>query len=187
MNWTEAFLSAQRLAVDCHGEQKYGDHPYHEHLEEVVQILQRFGAHLDNEATAPLLVAGWLHDTVEDTALTREEVEARFGAVVATLVWRVTDEPGRNRKERKAATYGKLAECEDAVILKLADRIANVESSIREHPGLLQMYRKEHETFEAALRPRCQSEMALRMWAFLDERIVCYAEPGRGTRPRSQD
>jgi (p)ppGpp synthase/HD superfamily hydrolase len=169
MTWTEAFQSARTMAVAAHGDQRYGEQPYSDHLEEVVAVLHRFGASLENEATAPLLVAAWLHDSVEDTALGHEEVAVTFGPVVADLVWRVTDEPGRNRKERKAATYPKIAADETAILLKLADRIANVESSIRYELRLLEMYRKEQQSFQAALRPHCQSELAERMWAALDE------------------
>ena len=118
---------------------------------------------------------------MEDTDIEREDVEVRFGAVVAELVWRVTDEPGRNRKERKAATYPKIAASEAAIVLKLADRIANVESSIRYKLRLIEMYRKEQAGFEEALRPHCRTEFASRMWAVLDELMT--VDP---VRPRSE-
>jgi hypothetical protein len=44
-------------------------------------------------------------------------------AAVAELAWRVSDEPGETRAERKAATYPKIRGCPRAVVLKLADRL----------------------------------------------------------------
>ena len=131
-------------------------------------VLKRFGASLDDPSTAPLLIAAWLHDTLEDTTLSRAEVEANFGAVVAELVWRVTDEPGATRKERKPATYRKTRENEAAVVLKLADRIANVEASLISPDGPLHMYRREQPDFKQALHSSSSSELATRMWAHLD-------------------
>src|SRR5215510_1000930 len=147
------FEQARDLAIAAHGDQLYGDKPYAFHLGAVVGVLKRFGADLADPATAPLLIAAWLHDTLEDTTLTRDEVETRFGNEVAELVWRVTDEPGATRKERKPATYRKTRENETAIVLKLADRIANVEASLESGGRLLHMYQREQSEFKLALQP----------------------------------
>src|SRR5262245_31138361 len=107
MEPTKLFEQARQLAIAAHGNQTYGDKPYEHHLRAVVDVLKRFGASLEDASTAPLLIAAWLHDSLEDTALSRAEVETNFGAEVTELVWRVTDEPGATRKERKPATYRK--------------------------------------------------------------------------------
>jgi (p)ppGpp synthase/HD superfamily hydrolase len=129
-------------------------------------------------ATAPVLIAAWLHDSLEDTALTRGEVESRFGSGVAELVWRVTDEPGASRKERKVATYQKTRQTEASVILKLADRIANVEAAIANHSVLLRMYSREQADFKNALQPASASHLAARMWSHLDQLL----HEGRGRK-----
>ena len=166
--WSEAFERARSLALEAHRRQCYGSRPYSYHLEAVAEVLERFGASLDDDWSAPILAASWLHDAVEDTGLEVERIRREVGDVVAELVWRVTDEPGESRRERKAATYGKIAGDERAVVLKLADRIANVEESSTTNPGLFRMYEREHAAFEAALRPVCASKMAAAMWAHLD-------------------
>lgn len=166
--WNVLFQKAKMLAIEAHGAQRYGDRPYADHLAAVVGILERFGGSLEDEWTAPILVAAWLHDALEDTALAKGAIQDQICDIVADLVWRVTDEPGANRKVRKAATYLKLQQNERAVILKLADRIANVEESLRNNSRLLSMYCKEHPGFVDALYPACVSTMAQAMWLHIN-------------------
>lgn len=154
---------AQRLAAHYHQGQSYGEKPYTAHLADVVAVLKRFGV------TNPvLLAAGWLHDAIEDTSVTFEQLEAEFGQDVANLVAAVTSESGSNRKERNAKTYLKIRENPDAVVLKLCDRIANVEASLQTHPPKLKMYRSEFPTFQAALK---QEGAGQKLWEHLEELV----------------
>lgn len=155
---------AIELAITAHQGQTYGKWPYIYHLADVVGVLRRFG--IDSEV---LHAAGWLHDAMEDTNLSLDQIRDACGAEVADIVYRVTDEPGRNRKERKERTYPKLVQSVDAITIKLADRIANVEASKLDNPALLGMYRKEHPEFLAALYPvgDAFSSATEEMWAHL--------------------
>ena len=78
------------------------------------------------------------------------------------MVYCVTDEIGRNRKEKKAKTLPKTASNPDAIILKLADRIANIE-----HGGKIDMYAKEYDEFKGALFLNTPSDGKI-MWNHLD-------------------
>lgn len=167
-NWAEKFREAQILAREAHQGQRYGAFSYDYHLGEVVQTLMDLGATLDDPETAPILVAAWLHDSLEDTNLDYELIRDRFGEEVAEIVWRVTDEPGQNRKERKAATYLKTRQNEKAIALKLADRVANVKASRQNNPKLFRMYAQEQPEFAQALRSWSNSELALALWEELD-------------------
>ena len=169
VSWEERFEESRKMACEAHQGQHYGAFPYYSHLREVVNTLVDFGATLEDSHTAPILVAAWLHDSLEDTSLKIELIEERLGMDVAQIVWRVTDEPGQNRKQRKAATYLKTRQDERAIILKLADRIANVRSSQHNNPKLFQMYAKEQTDFSQALRSWSNSQMALRLWENLDQ------------------
>jgi (p)ppGpp synthase/HD superfamily hydrolase len=151
---------ARDYAVLQHGTQLYDGRPYEYHLAAVVNVLERFG-HTGPEFRA----AAWLHDVVEDTGVAIEDIVASFGPRVGELVWAVTSEPGRNRKERNAATYPKTRATEGGVTLKLADRIANVEHSLKGDGRLLGMYKKEHTAFKEALYVVGESED---MWVYLD-------------------
>lgn len=146
---------ARELAQACHQGQTYGRSlPYTYHLRRVVCTLQEFGVR-----EPELLAAGWLHDVLEDTNLTRTELALQVGERVTELVWRVTNEPGPNRRSRHALTYPKLRQDADAVLLKLADRTANVRASAQT-PSMLQLYRDEHPAFRAALYQPGQHEAA---------------------------
>lgn len=137
---------ARQLAIEAHGDQKYGDSPYIVHLEAVVEVLVRF--HYTREE---LLTAAYLHDVLEDTDFSESELRAIFGDSVYRIVKAVTNEPGPTRKERLEKTYPKIKKDIDALTLKLADRIANVEASIRNSPENLSKYRAEYNNFRLSL------------------------------------
>ena len=136
---------AREFALTAHGAQQYGDHPYSYHLDAVVDLLEPYGEQAQ--------IAGYLHDTVEDTPTEPGEIIARFGSEVAEAVSLVSDEPGETRSERKTKTHAKLAATTNslALIVKAADRLANLlESSKDAANGKLQMYREENPAFRAA-------------------------------------
>ena len=132
---------AEDFARKQHGDQLYGNgEPYVDgHVAKVVEVLKQFEAH-------PIhIAAGWLHDVIEDTPTTRQDVSRNFGEQVASLVWACTG-IGGNRRERNVSIYEKIAANPEAAIVKTADRIANVEASGPES-GHRQMYLKEREMF----------------------------------------
>ena len=139
--------AAKEFAIAAHGDQIYGDRPYVHHLDAVVELLRPFGE------TAQVI--GYLHDVVEDTAVTPEQVRGTFGDQVANCVLLLSDEPGGNRRERKARSHAKLAkvsgEAELALVVKAADRLANLrESAGGGENSKLEMYRREQAAFRAA-------------------------------------
>lgn len=142
---------AKKFAAKAHADQKYGDQPYTVHLAAVRAVLSDFGLDPDGGfSLGDLCMAAWLHDVLEDTPTTAEQLELTFGSDVTKLVWAVTGE-GANRKERVASAYRKIAEYPKALVLKLADRIANAEASAKDNPRLLTMYRGEYPAFKNAL------------------------------------
>lgn len=141
-------LAARQWAIEAHGDQRYGDHPYVYHLDAVVAHLEPYGPQAQ--------IAGYLHDVIEDTDRTQAEVEASFGATVGRAVALLTDAEGPNRKTRKALTYARMGALgpEDglALIVKTADRLANlIQCTTTKNKGLTRMYRKEHPAFRAAV------------------------------------
>jgi GTP diphosphokinase / guanosine-3',5'-bis(diphosphate) 3'-diphosphatase len=125
----EAMLNrAYVFSVNAHGTQKRasGD-PYFSHPIEVAGILTDL--HLDDETIATAI----LHDTVEDTVATPEEIERIFGANVARLVDGVTKLSkieAQTENERAAENLRKflLAMSDDirVLLVKLADRLHNM-------------------------------------------------------------
>ena len=146
-------IAARDMAVHAHRDQKYGDKPYSVHLDDVATLCVSYGS------TA--MIVAYLHDTLEDTSLTANEIEYKFGKNVRELVQVLTDMPGKNRKEKKAATYARLGAIETgspldvALIVKAADRLANVVACVRDkNVGLFEMYKKEQPAFETAVYRR---------------------------------
>jgi (p)ppGpp synthase/HD superfamily hydrolase len=134
----KTYIEARMVAEKAHGEQPYDEiFPYTKHLDDVVDVLKRFGY------SGKFIVAGYLHDVIEDAGVSYNDIKSHFGIDVAEIVFCVTDELGRNRKERKEKTLPKIASNPDAIIVKLADRIANIE-----HGGKVGMYAKEHGDFK---------------------------------------
>jgi guanosine-3',5'-bis(diphosphate) 3'-pyrophosphohydrolase len=156
---------ARMFAAIAHGSQTYNDEvPYTVHLEMVVKVLSRFGFE------DPIMIcAAWLHDVVEDTNRSYNDIKKRFGEVVAELVYAVTSELGRNRDERNAKTYPKLKGNEMATAIKLADRIANTEYGSATNSDMRKRYVKEWPGFKAAIRvSENEDPRVTNMWNYLD-------------------
>jgi (p)ppGpp synthase/HD superfamily hydrolase len=129
---------ALRWAATCHqGQSRRGsDAPYVEHPMGVALILDRLGFAED------VVIAGLLHDAVEDTEATLEQVEARFGAGVAETVRHCseikTDGQGRKRPwiDRKRDHLEALGQAPvEARAVILADKLHNllsIELDLRE-------------------------------------------------------
>lgn len=170
MDWAyeKLYGLAQDFASIVHFGQNYGTYQYTHHLILVDHALGSFGFALDAEPH--LFVAAWLHDVIEDTSISYEQIVHGFGQKIGDIVYAVTNEAGKNRRERHEKTYPKIRANRDALVIKLADRIANVEFSRDTDSGLLGMYRKEWPGFyEALFDPTETDQRVIRMWRHLGE------------------
>ncbi len=119
---------AYAFAARAHdGEKRLSGEPYLNHLVEVAQILARL--HLDVDS----LVTGLLHDTLEDTGTTIEQLHTEFGNDVAEMVDGVSKlgrMTFRTSEQRQAESFRKmlLAMARDirVILVKLADRLHNM-------------------------------------------------------------
>jgi len=108
-----------------------GNEPYINHLAEVANLL----ATATEGADAELVAAGWLHDAIEDTDTTREELAQKFSERVASLVVECTDDmslPKAERRRREVLDAPKKSS--GAQMIKLADKISNIGARIHSHP-----------------------------------------------------
>lgn len=168
LDYKRLFNEAREFAVKAHGDQKYGVSPYEIHLGNVISVLMRFNIDLSNPYNLNLLIAAWLHDVLEDTAITKAELEAKFGTIVTEIVYALSDDQGDSRAERKINFYKKIAKNEEAIIVKLADRISNVEFSIiHGNDRKFEIYKVEQVKLEEALIPVLKSESGLELLAYL--------------------
>lgn len=159
------YLAIQK-ALEWTRDLHYGNRPFFYHLVDVSNVLYEFGFIQDS-----LHIAAYMHDIIEDTSHTKEEIQKLFGTKIAEITWRVTDELGENREVRKAKTYPKIAESSSATIIKLADRIANVRAAkkLGDSSQYFAMYLKEYSEFKKALYNENQLDVIESMWETLDK------------------
>lgn len=117
---------AESFAREAHAGQirkGEGARPYDTHLAEVADFVTRHGG--DDIAIA----AAWLHDTVEDTAVSHDDLMQRFGNAVAAVVAELTDDKALPKAERKRMQVvnapGKSAR---AALVKCGDKTSNIRS-----------------------------------------------------------
>lgn len=127
-------FKALRFSADKHSNQRRKDakaSPYINHPIQVAEILWRVGDVRD----VSLLVASLLHDTIEDTATTPEEIRAEFGEDVLALVLEVTDDKRLPKATRKQLQVEHAPhKSQNAKLLKLADKISNVQDIVTSPP-----------------------------------------------------
>ena len=123
---TPNFLTALTFAAYKHRNQRRKDPaqtPYINHPIAVAEILLNEAGVTDES----VLISALLHDTVEDTDTSFEEIEDRFGQSVRNIVAEVTDDKSLSKAERKQAQIDHAAGLSDrAKLLKLADKTANL-------------------------------------------------------------
>lgn len=126
---------AKAFAEKAHASQKrYGkdDRPYVEHLAEVVELVTIAGG------TEIDIAAAWLHDVLEDTGATKEDLEREFNELVSYIVVCLTDLPHIAKLptlQRKKAQALRVAGMKKRVRkIKLADQISNLRSIASDPP-----------------------------------------------------
>lgn len=113
--------------------------PYVNHLAEVAELL----ASATGGSDVALVAAGVLHDTIEDTATTRAELETGFGADIAALVAEVTDDKALPKATRKLLQVDLAAKkSARARMIKLADKTSNLRALLASPPADWTLERK---------------------------------------------
>lgn len=120
---------------------KYTGEPYWHHLREVVEILSHNAIKHDDE----MLAAAWLHDVLEDTAVTPELLRSIFGDEITSMVLSLTDTNDQgNRKQRVATSRVRLAVSSGRIqTIKLADVMSNIRNIASLDPKFAQVYLAE--------------------------------------------
>lgn len=147
-----AFAIAAHTAV---GQlRKYTNEPYWYHCYHVATMAAKFG--LSHAAVK----AAWLHDVVEDTSVTIEDLRCHFSNGVCDLVYELTDEPKdlvdggmRRRNERIAIQINRLSKASyEAKCLKLIDRMCNLISVVKYDTKFGKLYLEESKQLYDALK-----------------------------------
>jgi (p)ppGpp synthase/HD superfamily hydrolase len=140
--------------------------PYEFHLRMVAEVANDFKHLLDNtknyytneEIRYPkkdqitledaCLRAVWGHDLIEDCRVSYNDVRNKLGQETADIIYAVTNDKGKNRKERAGDKYYEgIRNTPGAVFVKLCDRIANVQYGKMTKSRMFEMYKKENDDF----------------------------------------
>lgn len=132
--------------------------PYEFHLRMVAQAAKDF-IHLisdsndgENSSRDNVTLAAYGHDLIEDTRVSYNDVKSVLGFGAAEIIYAVSNEKGKNRKERANDKYYEgIRNTPGAVFVKLCDRIANVQYSKMTGSRMFEMYKKENPEFTKAL------------------------------------
>ena len=124
----ELIWKAYNIGVNAHKNQlRKSGKPYFSHCVEVAHTLAKWNMDLDT------IVAGLLHDTIEDTNITKEDISETFNEDIAQLVEGVSKLSGikfNSRQEKQAENFMKmfLSVAKDlrVIIIKFADRLHNM-------------------------------------------------------------
>src|SRR5262245_62764570 len=135
LNTVTSILKALHFAAIKHRDQRRKDvevSPYINHPIEVAELLARVGGATD----MVILQGAILHDTIEDTETTPEELEAVFGPEVRLVVEEVTDDKRLPKAERKRLQIEHAPYLsERAKQIKIADKISNVQAVTQAPPA----------------------------------------------------
>jgi (p)ppGpp synthase/HD superfamily hydrolase len=118
-------LQAAEFAADAHAHQRRKGEKAEPYLNHLIEVAALVAQATDGDADA--VIAALLHDTIEDTTATAEDIESRFSRPIAALVLELTDDKNLLKHERKNLQVVKAPhKSRAASIIKLADKTSNL-------------------------------------------------------------
>lgn len=205
---------ARDFALIAHAPSKYGQQPYIVHLDDVVLNVIRHEECLDLSNMPPIIVSplwknkhqrhfklfhflqgAYLHDTLEDTLIfgkrvTYSDLSRKYGfsEQVCELAYAVSDGKGRNRKERKKIMYNDISAFPQSIPLKLADMIANTNTSLSEFKmGINKIEAHENLSMYIEDFPKFSERFRDDKYDSLWQELECNIKEGREILPPIQE
>jgi hypothetical protein len=154
------------FAIEQHHKvnQLYDNLPYSVHLIDVNKFVDKFKYLLTDEEYKTAKCVAWCHDILEDTNITYNELCKQTSKEIAENVYLLTNNKGRNRKERANEDYyNGIKTSKIAIYVKLCDRISNTVYSI--YKGDNKRYDSELPLFKSHLF----DSFFIDMWNFLEQ------------------
>ncbi len=139
------------FAIEAHSST---NHLYAVHLAMVASYGYKYIDCIPIQNQQTVLSACWLHDTIEDCRLTYNDIKNVAGEEVAEIVYALTNDKGKNRKQRAGEVYYEgIISTPFAKYVKLCDRLANVKYSSESKSRMFELYQKENDNFFNSLFP----------------------------------
>lgn len=169
----KALIFATKAHSSVGQKRKYSGEDYIVHPIEVAEMVSATGG------TEEMIAAAYLHDVVEDTGISIDEIRKEFGDIVANLVndlTNVSKPSDGNRRTRKAMDLKHTAAAsEEAKIIKLADLISNAKSIVKNDPSFARVYLQEKRDLLKVLKSghplfKVAEDLLKESWNLLNKR-----------------
>lgn len=139
---TQHILEARTLAEQKHFYQRYGNEPYINHIQGVVDTLPLISQYIPKAFFHQAQIVAYLHDILEDTDLGETYIYNHFGSDVLVAVRALTKLPNESRDDyinRLIASQNTIA-----IIIKMADTMYNLRKSLESgNMGFINRYTKQ--------------------------------------------
>lgn len=133
---------AKNFATDKHQNQKrkFTNEPYIVHSQSVANLVEKYGGDIN------MIAAAWLHDTLEDTDTTLDELKDHFNNNITQYVLELTSEPIQDKSKKGEIYVQKMNHMSPgALLIKLCDRLNNVSDFDNAKPSFVAKYKPETE------------------------------------------
>ena len=143
--------------------------PYINHPLKVVYVVNHIGKINDPE----ILVAAVLHDVLEDTQTSADELKERFGERITNLVVELTDDMSLSYEDRKREQIKHaFLLSKDAKLIKMADKIANIRDILEISPNWSKRRKLQYVEWSCQVIKSCgmvSSELENAFWDIVKE------------------
>lgn len=149
-------------AISCHNKTNhtYDGCAYSVHLSQVYGYAMKYSNLLKDNESDLAFKGCWVHDVIEDCRQTYNDVKEACGIEVAEIAYALTNEKGKNRKERANSKYYEgIRNTPCAQFVKICDRLANATYSKQMGSRMIEAYRKEMPNFKKELYSEQYKEM----------------------------
>jgi hypothetical protein len=121
-------------------------------VKDIIREAREAGYALSNDDVDVIIAAAWCHDTIEDTRISYNDIKAILGERVADIVYALSNDKGKTRKDRAGAKYySDMLLVTWAPLVKYADRLANIEYSVKNKSRMAKMYIDDFQDFDSKL------------------------------------
>lgn len=159
---SDIVLKSRKYAIACHEKRNctYDGKPYYIHTKGVVDVIEEFIHLVPEKDRDNVRAGGWTHDVIEDTGETYNDVKNATNEPVAEYTYALSNEKGRNRRERANSKYYQgIRDYEHSELIKKADRIFNIRYAIKNNSRMKDAYKKEMGHFLKELNNPAYQEM----------------------------
>jgi (p)ppGpp synthase/HD superfamily hydrolase len=144
----------KKFAIKCHKDvnHKLDNKPYSVHLNLVFEFACKYAYLLSYKDAVCALKSAWTHDTIEDCRKTYNDIKVKCGEDVADVTYALSNEKGKNRKERaNDKYYYGIRKILVARFEKICDRLANTKYANSVGSKMVKCYKKEQLHFREEL------------------------------------